>query len=111
MTTTTHPHSKWFYILLAVLAASLFPWLLASWVALFAFDAPGSGKNVGIWIFVITLWCYPLVTLPCVICGLVLKLKDRVRGAIHVLLIPLGMAALYALALMGVMVMDLVLSR
>jgi hypothetical protein len=55
---------RWPWISLLVMQVvqlmSLAPWLMMAGLSFMAFDAPGSEKMRGPWIFVIAVWSYPL---------------------------------------------------
>ncbi len=55
---------KWpLFTLLAMQALqllSLFPWLMIAGLSFMVFDAPGSEKKQGSWLFVGAVWSYPL---------------------------------------------------
>lgn len=97
-------------ILTILVSLSLAPWFFASFVSLFAFDAPGSQENIWIWCFVVPLWIYPLVALGGLCLSLIFNRRSKHTLALWSVAFPLIYAGLYMVAFGVLILMDLIMS-
>ena len=84
-------------VLLVIVGLSLIPWAFAAFVSLFAFDAPGSEKQLSTWLMVAPVWAYPIIAVGCIIGSIILKRKNKLRPALIVIAIPLAAIILWAI--------------
>jgi len=84
-------------VLLVIVGLSLIPWAFAAFVSLFAFDAPGSEKQLYTWLIVIPVWIYPLLAVGCMTGSIVLKRRNKLCPALVVIAIPLVAIVLWAI--------------
>lgn len=71
-----YPKKRWQLIALGLLFGLLTPiGLLAAWVALFFFDAPGSERDPTVWFLAISTWMLPVILatsgVGCLLCAFV----------------------------------------
>jgi hypothetical protein len=84
-------------VLLIIVGCSLVPWPFLAYLALFAFDAPGSGNQATIWLLAGPVWAYPLVAVGGLICAIILRRRNRLRAALTAAIIPLAAIILWAI--------------
>jgi len=84
-------------VLLVIVAVSLIPWAFAAYTSLFAFDAPGSEKDLAIWLMVAPVWAYLLIAAACITGSIVLKRQNKPLPALIVIIIPLAAIILWAI--------------
>ncbi len=53
----------WLIVLYVMALLTILGWPIVAFASIFAFDAPGSAQNPGVWATVITLLAYPLIPL------------------------------------------------
>jgi len=93
--------SKAQIVLLVIVAVSLIPWAFAAFLSFFAFDAPGSEKDLNVWLMVAPVWAYPLIAAGCMVSSIILKRQNKLMPALVVIIIPLVAIVLWAI-FMGV---------
>jgi hypothetical protein len=84
-------------VLLVIVVASLIPWGFASFLSLFAFDAPGSENQPSTWLMVAPVWAYPVLAAGCITGSIILKRKNKLLPALIVIAIPLAAVILWAI--------------
>jgi len=82
-------------VMLVIVGISLIPWALAAFTSLFAFDAPGSEKELSIWLMVVPIWIYPVIAVGCMAGSIILMRKTRLRPALIMIAIPLAAIVLW----------------
>lgn len=101
MLSTESPHGManrrsaviWLIVSQAIYALSLVPWLVMAGMAVMAFDAPGSTDLWGPWLFVGTVWSYPVWLLASAIVAWWLYARNRLRGAAIATSVPMVLTA------------------
>ena len=86
-------------VLLVIVAASLIPWAFAAFLSFFAFDKPGSEKELSTWLMVAPVWAYPVIAAGCIAGSILLKRKNSLLPALIVIAIPLAAVVLWAVFL------------
>jgi hypothetical protein len=94
------PVLAWLVISQALSLLSLVPWCTIAALSVMVFDAPGSDQMIEPWLFVGTVWLYPLFPILCAIVAWVLYRKRRWRAATIVTSLPPAFVLL-ALVLFG----------
>jgi ABC-type transport system involved in multi-copper enzyme maturation permease subunit len=84
-------------VLLILVGCSLVPWSFLAYMALFAFDAPGSENQLTTWLLVAPIWAYPLVAIGGLACAIMLRRRNRLRAALTAAIIPLAAIILWAI--------------
>jgi hypothetical protein len=87
----------WVTALLVIVALSLIPWAFAAYVSLFAFDAPGSEKELSTWLMVAPVWAYPVIAAGCITGSIILRRKNKLLPALIMLIIPLAAVVIWAI--------------
>jgi hypothetical protein len=84
-------------VLLVIVSVSLVPWAFAAFLSLFAFDAPGSEKQLSIWLLAGPVWAYPVIVAGCITGSIILKRKNKPLPALIVIAVPLAAIILWAI--------------
>ena len=89
MPSKSSPVRTWLIVSQVIYVLSLLPWIAMSALAVMAFDAPGSERQVGPWIFAGSIWAYPILPLVSAIVAWVLYARGRTRGAAIATAVPI----------------------
>lgn len=90
---TRNATRAWLIVSQVLYALSLLPWLVMAGMAVMAFDAPGSTELWGPWLFVGTVWSYPLWLLASAVVAWILYARNRLRGATIATSVPMVVIA------------------
>lgn len=101
----------WYWRFRVLMLAGAFFWPLLGFVSLFAFDAPGSEKDIRVWAMVAPIWAYPFVAFICSAAAGILKRKGNARGATFLMGIPATMAGIFFALVLGSMAYAVIAER
>ncbi len=87
----------WLVVSQTLSLLSLGPWCMVAALSVMVFDAPGSDKMLEPWLFVGTIWLYPLFPIVCSVAAWLLYWKRKWKPAVVITSLPPAFALVAAL--------------